>query len=472
MAEPLPFMTITALSKAIASKALSPVELTQTLLDRVDQYDGVTNAFIEVTAELALKAARKAESEVMNGLSRGPLHGIPVGLKDIIDLAGYRTTAHSHQLIDNWVKEDAVVTAKLKEAGAIILGKLSTHEFAMGGPSFDLPFPPARNPWNREHFSGGSSSGSGAAVAAGFMPAALGTDTGGSIRLPAAFCGIVGLKPTYGLVSRRGVLPLSQSLDHIGPMTWTVEDNALLLDVLAGHDPLDPASADRPYVSASAGIHGGVKGLRVAYLPSLGAEAGASDEVMKGVAHVAETLKSLGAIVEEVTLPPLMDFASCGNMILSSEAFAIHEPNIRQRPEKYGEILRDRLFLAGFVHASDYVHAMKMRGELVATVAKVMRTYDVIICASAATPAPKIKEMPKFGLYTKPPLTFPFNVTGMPSLSMCCGYSASGLPLAVQIAGHAFEEATVYRVAQAYEATTTWRSRRPDLDAGLKALAA
>ncbi len=221
----------------------------------------------------------------MKGIARGALHGIPVGLKDIIDLAGYRTTAHSHQLIDNWVKEDAVVTAKLKAAGAVILGKLSTHEFAMGGPSFDLPFPPARNPWNREHFSGGSSSGSGAAVAAGFLPAALGTDTGGSIRLPAAFCGIVGLKPTYGLVSRRGVLPLSQSLDHIGPMTWTVEDNALLLDVLAGHDPVDPGSADRPYHATAASVGGSLKGLKVGYLPSLGAEAGATAEVQAAVSR-------------------------------------------------------------------------------------------------------------------------------------------------------------------------------------------
>lgn len=472
MAEPLHFMTITALAKAISTRKLSSAELTRALIDRIARYDGVTNAFIEVTGDLALRQAKTADDEIARGISRGPLHGIPVGLKDIIDLKGFRTTAHSHQLIDNFAKEDAFVTAKLKAAGAVIIGKLATHEFAMGGPSFDLPFPPARNPWNREHFSGGSSSGSGAAVAAGLIPAALGTDTGGSIRLPAAFCGIVGLKPTYGLVSRRGVLPLSQSLDHIGPMTWTVEDNALLLDVLAGHDGLDPGSANRPYAGATSTLAKGVKGLRVAYLPSLGAEAGATDEVQKGVAAVAETLKGLGAIVEEVTLPPLMDFAAAGNLILSSEAFAIHEPNIRNRPEKYGEFLRDRLLMAGFIHASDYVEATKMRGELVARVAKVMRGYDVLVCASAATPAPLIKDVMKFGLYIKPPLTFPFNVTGMPALSMCCGYAASGLPLAVQIAGHAFEEATLYQVAQAYEAATTWRARRPDLDAGLKALAA
>lgn len=472
MSESLHFMTIAALSKAISGKKISPVELAKALIARTRQYDGITNSFIEITEELALAQAKKAEDEVMKGISRGPLHGIPVGLKDIIDLAGYRTTAHSHQMIDNWASSDAVVTAKLKQAGAVILGKLSTHEFAMGGPSFDLPFPPARNPWNREHFSGGSSSGSGAAVAAGFLPAALGTDTGGSIRLPAAFCGIVGLKPTYGLVSRRGVLPLSQSLDHIGPMTWTVEDNALLLDVLAGHDTLDPGSADRPYHATAASVGGSLKGLKVGYLPSLGAEAGATAEVQAGVANVAKTLGELGATVDEITLPPLLEFAACGNMILLSEAFAIHEPNIRNRPELYGEYLRDRLFLGGLIEASDYVQAMRFRSELVAAVKKVMASYDVIVCASAATPAPKISEVHKFALFNKPPLTFPFNVTGMPALSMCCGYAASGLPLAVQIAGRAFEEATIYRVAGAYEAATNWRSRRPDLDAGLQALAA
>jgi aspartyl-tRNA(Asn)/glutamyl-tRNA(Gln) amidotransferase subunit A len=284
MSAPLHFMTVADLAKGIAAKTVSPVELTKALIARVAALDGMTHAFIEVTADLALAQAKKAEDEVMAGISRGKLHGVPVGLKDIIDLKGVRTTAHSHQLIDNWASDDAFVTQKLKAAGAVILGKLATHEFAMGGPSFDLPFPPARNPWNLAHFTGGSSSGSGAAVAAGFVPAALGTDTGGSIRLPAAFCGIVGMKPTYGLVSRRGVLPLSQSLDHIGPMTWTVEDNALLMKVLAGHDRLDPASADRPDPTPEALLGADVKGLRVGYVPSLGAQAEATEEVQGAVA--------------------------------------------------------------------------------------------------------------------------------------------------------------------------------------------
>jgi aspartyl-tRNA(Asn)/glutamyl-tRNA(Gln) amidotransferase subunit A len=465
MSLPLHFKSIGELSTLIASRELSPVELTRALIDRVSALDGQTHSFIEITADLALAQAQRAEAEVMAGLSRGPLHGVPVGLKDIIDLKGVRTTAHSHQLVDNFARSDAFVTQRLKAAGAVILGKLATHEFAMGGPSFDLPFPPARNPWNLDHFTGGSSSGSGAAVAAGFVPAALGTDTGGSIRLPAAFCGIVGLKPTYGLVSRRGVLPLSQSLDHIGPMTWNVADNALLLQVLAGHDPQDPASANRPVTVAAAAQNGDLRGLRVGYLPSLGSQAGATAEVTDAVAAVARQLAALGATVEEVTLPPLADFAACGLLILLSEAFAIHEPLIQKHPERYGEILRDRLLAAGLVDASDYMQALRMRTELVAAVARVMTGVDIIVSAATATPAPLITAVPKWGLFDKPPLTFPFNVTGMPALTLCCGFSASGLPLSVQIAASAFGEDLIYRAAAAYEAATGWRTHRPELSA-------
>lgn len=463
MSLPIHFKSIGELSGLIASRELSPVELTRALIDRVAALDDQTHSFIEVTADLALAQAQQAEAEVMAGLSRGPLHGVPVGLKDIIDLKGVRTTAHSHQLIKNFAHSDAFVTQRLKAAGAVILGKLGTHEFAMGGPSFDLPFPPARNPWNLAHFTGGSSSGSGAAVAAGFVPAALGTDTGGSIRLPAAFCGIVGMKPTYGLVSRSGVLPLSQSLDHIGPMTWNVADNALLLQVLAGHDPQDPASANRPMTVVPAPQGGDLRGLRVGFLPTLGSQAGATKEVTDAVAAVARQLATLGATVEEVTLPPLADFAACGLLILLSEAFAIHEPLIKKQPHLYGEILRDRLFAAGLVDASDYLQALRMRSELVAAVAKVMSGVDIIVSAATATPAPLIAEVPKWGLFEKPPLTFPFNVTGMPALTMCCGFSANGLPLSVQIAASAFGENHIYRAAAAYEASTDWRARRPEM---------
>ena len=247
----LAYLTLAQASERIRRKELSPVDYTQALLRRIDAHDAKFNAFLRQTPEIALQQARQAEADIQAGNWRGPLHGIPYGLKDIIDVEGIPTTGHSKILADNLARTDAFVTQRLRAAGAVFLGKLSTHEFALGGPSFDLPWPPARNAWNRDYFPGGSSSGSGAALAAGFVPAALGTDTGGSVRNPASMCGIVGMKATYGRVSRRGVLPLSYSLDHIGPMTRTVTDNALLLGVIAGHDPQDPGSSRE----ASAGFH-------------------------------------------------------------------------------------------------------------------------------------------------------------------------------------------------------------------------
>ena len=259
----LAFLGLADAAEMIRARKLSPVEYTQALLDRIGKLDGRYHAFIRLTPDLAIAAARQAESEIMAGRWKGPLHGIPFGLKDIIDYAGLPTTAHSKVLIDNVAAADAPVTARLKAAGGVMMGKLATHEFAIGGPSFDLPWPPAVNPWGGQHFPGGSSSGSGVALAAGMVPAALGTDTGGSVRNPASMCGIVGLKPTYGLVSRRGVLPLAYSLDHVGPMTRSVRDNALLLQLLAGYDAEDPGSADVAVPDYSADLERGVKGLKL-----------------------------------------------------------------------------------------------------------------------------------------------------------------------------------------------------------------
>jgi len=262
-AGPLP--TLAEAGRRIAAGDLSPVALTEAALARAEALNPRLDAFIEITAERARAAARRAEREIAGGRRRGPLHGIPYGLKDIYDAAGLRTTAHSRLLLDNIAATDAETTARLEAAGMILIGKLATHEFATGGPAWDLPFPPAKNPWNTAHFTGGSSSGSGAAVAAGIVSLAMGSDTGGSIRLPAAYCGTVGLKPTYGRVSRRGVAPLCYSLDTTGPLTWTVEDTALAMQVLAGHDPLDPGSADVPVPDYRAALRDGVKCLRIGY---------------------------------------------------------------------------------------------------------------------------------------------------------------------------------------------------------------
>ena len=260
------WLTAAETVRAFATRHLSPVELLTALLARIERLDPKLHAFIRLDADAAMDAARAAETEIAAGRVRGPLHGVPVGIKDIIDVAGLPTTCHSKILVDNVAKADAAVIARLRQAGAIILGKLSTHEFAIGGPSFDLPFPPARNPWNPEHHPGGSSSGSGAGVCAGFFPLALGSDTGGSVRNPASACGIVGLKPTYGLVSRRGVFPLSFTLDHVGPLTRTVADNALLLDAIAGHDPADPGSAPTNARYFGRMLDRGVRDLRVGFV--------------------------------------------------------------------------------------------------------------------------------------------------------------------------------------------------------------
>src|SRR5271168_4625949 len=255
--------TVAEAARAIAAKQLSPVDLTRACLDRVHKLDGELNAFVHLTEERALADARAAEAAIMARGPKGPLHGIPIGLKDIVDTKGIPTTCQSKLLQDNIPDADATCAEKLAVAGTVLIGKTTTHEFADGGPSFDLPRPPARNPWNTEHFTAGSSSGTGAAVASGMILCGIGTDTGGSIRGPAALCGIAGLKPTYGLVSRAGVAPAAFSLDHIGPMAWTSEDCAIMLQTLAGHDPRDPASADRPVPDYSAALGGGIKGLKI-----------------------------------------------------------------------------------------------------------------------------------------------------------------------------------------------------------------
>jgi aspartyl-tRNA(Asn)/glutamyl-tRNA(Gln) amidotransferase subunit A len=313
------WLSANEIAQAYAARTLSPVELVTALLARIEILDPKLNAFIRLDADAALHAAAQAETEIAAGRARGPLHGVPVGIKDIIDVAGLPTTCHSKILVDNTARADAAVTRRLRAAGAIILGKLSTHEFAIGGPSFDLPFPPARNPWNRDHHPGGSSSGSGAGVAAGLFPLALGTDTGGSVRNPASACGIVGLKPTYGLVSRRGVFPLSFTLDHVGPLTRTVADNALLLDAIAGHDPSDPASAVTHARQFGRLLDHGVRDLRIGFVRHFHErDLPAHPEVAAGLEDVARVLQAEGAQVHTVNLPTLTEFAAINRVILCS----------------------------------------------------------------------------------------------------------------------------------------------------------
>ena len=449
-------------ARAIARRDLSPVELTRALLARAERLDPTLRAFTHLDAEAALDAARAAEREAAAGRLRGPLHGVPLGVKDIIDVAGLPTTCHSKILLGNRARADAHVIALLRGAGAIVLGKLATHEFAIGGPSFDLPFPPARNPWNPAHHPGGSSSGSGAGVAAGLFPLALGTDTGGSVRNPASCCGIVGLKPTYGLVSRRGVFPLSYTLDHVGPMTRDVADNALLLDAIAGHDAADPASAASRAREFGRGLGHGARGLRIGFVRHFHErDMPAHPEVAAALEEAARCLAAEGATVRAVTLPDLNEFAAVNRVILSSEAYAVHAPWLRERPGEYGRLSRQRLLVGAFISAADYVGAQRRRAQMIAAVEEALREADVLLCASSMDPPTRIEDAAETGRTYPRQARAPFNVTGHPALAMMAGLSRDGLPLSVQFVGRYFEEGLVYRVAAAYERAAGWGARRP-----------
>jgi aspartyl-tRNA(Asn)/glutamyl-tRNA(Gln) amidotransferase subunit A len=460
----LHWMTAAEAAHAIAARKLSPVELTTALLDRIARLEPRLHAFIRLDAEAAMSAARAAEAEIIAGRPRGALHGVPIGIKDIIDVAGLPTTCHSKILVDHVAAADAVCVAKLRGAGAIVLGKLSTHEFAIGGPSFDLPWPPARNPWNPDHHPGGSSSGSGAGIAAGLFPLALGSDTGGSVRNPASACGIVGLKPTYGLVSRRGVFPLSFTLDHVGPLTRTVADNALLLEIIAGHDPLDPGSAAVPSGQYAKGLGRGVKGLRIGFIRHFHEkDLPADPEVAAGLEQVAHSLSEGDAEIRDVSLPSLGEFGAVNRVILQSEAWAIHGPWLRERPGDYGRLARRRLLPGAFIAAGDYVQAQRRRLEMIAAVEAALREVDVLLCASAMDPPSRIEDAEETERTYPRQARTPFNVTGHPALAMMAGLSTGGLPLSVQFVGRYFDEASLFQVAAAWERAGGTADRHPPI---------
>ncbi len=462
----LSFMTAAEASPLIRDGRLSPVEYAQALLHRIEAHDHALNAFLRLTPEIALAEARQAEAEIHRGQWRGPLHGIPYGLKDIIDYAGLPTTAQSRILLDNIATEDAEVTRRLKAAGGVFMGKLATHEFAFGGPSFDLPWPPARNPWNRTMFAGSSSSGSGSALAAGFLPLALGTDTGGSVRHPASMCGITGMKPTFGLISRRGVVPLAWTLDTVGPMTRTVRDNAMLLGVLAGPDPRDPHSAQAEASDYLAGIDAGVRGLRIGVIRHFhDRDLVADPEMAASIDAATSCLEGLGAEIRSIETEPLQVWNACIRVILLSEGYAVHEKWLQERPQDYGKISRERLLSGATIRAADYLRATRQRVRLNAAFEQLFDGLDAIIMASSMEPAFPVADTPlalqRFLRHAR----MPSNVTGHPAIAIPTGFSRDGLPLSMQIVGRHFDEATVYRVARAYEAATEWTDRHPALAA-------
>jgi aspartyl-tRNA(Asn)/glutamyl-tRNA(Gln) amidotransferase subunit A len=456
--------TIAEASRAIAAKKLSPVELTKACLDRVHKLEDRLHAFVLPTEERALAEAKAAEAAIMAGKPLSPLHGIPFGMKDIVDVKGLPTTCQSKILQDNIADSDATCMTKLAGAGMVLMGKTTTHEFADGGPSFDLPKPPARNPWNTDHFTAGSSSGTGAGVAAGLFLGGIGTDTGGSIRGPAALCGIAGIKPTYGLVSRAGVAPAAFSLDHIGPMAWTAEDCALMLQALAGPDARDPASASRPIPDYTKALGAGIKGMRIGVIHHFHeVDHPVSPTTLSGINAALATFRDLGAEIREVQLSPLADWVACGTLISIVERATAYDEWARTRLEDFGERVRSRLMLGAFVSGVDYVQAVRMRRELRAELKAAMADLDVVLTAAAPAEAPKIDAIPKWDVLQKPSFTMPFNVAGYPAMSICSGYGAGGLPVAVQLVGKPFQEATVLRVADAFEKATAFRASRPAL---------
>ena len=458
------WLTAAEIGNAYAAGKLSPVEVVQTALARIDKQDRRINAFIDVGAERALDDARQAEKEIRAGRIRGPLHGVPVALKDIIDVAGLPTTCHSKIMLGRVARSDAAVVSRLRAAGAVLLGKLALHEFAYGGPAFDLPFPPARNPWNLGHHPGGSSSGSGAAVAAGMVPLSLGTDTGGSVRNPAGACGLVGLKPTYGLVSRRGVFPLAYTLDHVGSLTRTVRDCALLLDAIAGYDAADPGSAASPEHDFTRDLERGARGLRIGFVRHFHERDMQADaEVAAGIEQAIGTLKREGALVCDVTLPPLREIAGVHRTILMAEAWAIHQTWLQERPQDYAATTRRKLLAGAFLSAGDYVQAQRRRTEIIAAVEDAFKDADVLLTANAMDTACRIDDEDSIARTYPRQARGPFNLTGHPAIAMPAGFSRAGLPLSIQLIGRYFDETTLLRAANAYERAAGHSTHRPRL---------
>ena len=457
------YLTIPEAGVLLRTKQLSPVELTRAFLDRIEDLDPKLLVYITLMSDQAMADARTAETAISNGDYRGPMHGIPFALKDLYDTAGVLTTASSRVMADRIPSEDATTTARLKAAGGILLGKLGMHEFALGGPDPTCGYPLPRNPWNTEHTPGGSSSGSGVAAAAGLAMGTLGSCTGGSIRGPASFCGIVGLKATYGRVSRYGVVPLSWSLDHCGPMTWTVEDSAIMLQAIAGYDPMDPTSSRAPVPDYAASLQEDITGLRVG-VPRhyfFSDDPSINRETLSTVDSALKAIEDMGAKVEEVTVPSLEYAGVAQRVIMHSEAFAYHGKNLRRRPQDFGEMVRAHFRLGGLFSSADYVQALRVRNVMKREFTQLLQRVDVVVSPTMSNPAPRFDESDAMTSARVPSFTSPFNMTGMPAISVPCGFTSAGLPVGLQIAGKPFDEPTVFRAAYTYQQHARLFERRP-----------
>jgi len=471
MAAPdLVFKNARELAALIRKKEVSPVEVVTAFLDRAETLNPKLNAFITITREHALARARDAEREIRGGSYRGPLHGLPYAPKDILATSGIRTTNGSKVTAD-WVPEfESTITDRLNRAGAVLMGKLNLLEFAMGSGVVS-GFGPARNPWDVDYSPSGSSSGSGSAIAAYLTPLSIGTDTGGSIRGPAAACGIVGLKQTYGRVSRYGVTTLSWTLDHAGPMTKTVADAAILLQVVAGVDPKDATTAERPVPEYAKALTGDVRGLRIG-VPRQYFFENTSAEVEKAVRAAIARLSEMGARVVEVDTPHAKYASSAGWIVAMAEAACFHEKRLREKPELFDPLVRERLEAAKFYPATDYIKSLRVRTILKREMARVFESCDVMAVPGSGNVASKLEPPETARSDVKPGststpyrggTTFLGNMTGLPALTFPCGFSVGppSLPIALQLYGKPFDESTLFRVADAYESATDWHLRRP-----------
>jgi aspartyl-tRNA(Asn)/glutamyl-tRNA(Gln) amidotransferase subunit A len=457
----LTHLTIAEAADLLARREIAAVELTEAHLRRIDAHDTHLNSFITITSDHALTQARAADAELTRGVRRGPLHGIPLALKDLYDTAGIRTTAGSTFFADRIPDTDARAVTLLYQAGAVLLGKLNMHEWALGVTNINPHYGPSRNPWDPSRITGGSSGGAAAALAAGLCMGALGSDTGGSIRIPASLCGIVGLKPTFGRVSLQGVIPLSWNLDHAGPMARTVTDAALLLQAIAGYDPDDPVSVALPVDHLLATINAGVTGWRIALATD--AHFGEADpEVISAVRRAATVFEELGARVEAVDLSQGREAAQMNALMTTSDAAAFHRDRLRDHPHRFGADVLARMERGAQFTSTEYILARRFQSEWRRRLERFFDQFDLLLTPATPITAPVIEGLDSIEAARQlTRCTAPFNLAGLPALSLPCGLSAAGLPIGLQIVAAPWNEARVLRAGRAFENATQWHRQTP-----------
>jgi len=456
-------LTLADAAKLISQGDVSPVELTQAHLERIQNVEPRLNSFITITAEDGLRRAREAEQAIAHGEYLGRLHGIPIAIKDIYETAGIRTTVGSKFFSDYLPQSDCAVMQMLNAAGVVCLGKLNMHEIALGVTTDNPHFGACHNPWQLDRSPGGSSGGSGAALAAELCLASLGTDTGGSIRIPASLCGIVGLKPTYGRVSLRGVIPLSWNLDHAGPMARRVSDVAILLQSICGYDPLDPYSADRPVDDYLEGLQAGVHGWRVALANDL-FFTNADGEVLEAMGAAGSIFTYLGAQVSQVDVPGGREAAQANGLMTTSDAAAFHAERLQSQPEGFGADVLERLRSGAAYSSTEYILARRRQTLIRRQFEQFFEDYDILLTPTTPIAAPSLHgpdAVQQAGILTR--FTAPFNLTGLPALSLPCGLTSTGLPIGLQIISRPWAEAQVLRAAYAFEQATSWHLQKPKI---------